>query len=72
MTDYKKKSFSTTISKFLEIAIELRNRWQFSVTVSHHQTVNKRTFKIPKGRTYSHGRRKKNQFIVKENTALVL
>ena len=58
MTDYKKISFSTTISKFLEIAIELRNRGKFSVTVSHHQTVNKRTFKIPKGRTLTEEEKK--------------
>ena len=45
-----KNQFSTTISKFIEIAIEL-NRWQFLVTVSHHQTVYKRTFKMPEGRS---------------------
>ena len=46
----KKSPFSTTISKFLEITIELNNRWQFLVTVSHHQIVDKRNFKMPKGR----------------------
>ena len=48
--DYE-SPFFTIISKFLEIAIELNNRWQFLVTVSHHQTVDKCTFKMPKGRT---------------------
>ena len=46
-----KSRFSTSISKFIELAIELNNRWQLLVTVSHHQTANKLTFKMPKGRT---------------------
>ena len=61
--------FSTTISKFLKMTIKL-NRWQFLVIISHHQTVDKRTPKIPKD-----SRKKeelKFQFIVKKNTVLVL